>query len=127
VRYKTLARLIREKELEKAALNTKLTSEIDALKASCRHNIVVTLRSYYGGSYSMDSDDWHPETRLCLICGITESGSSEGTKSGDFKKLHNPLRRLELNRHYETPVGHELLKKPLKVAFDFVNTAGFEC
>ena len=45
------------------------------LKYCCPHYEVVCTRSEYSGSHCMDYDDSHPETRLCLCCGVEENSS----------------------------------------------------
>jgi hypothetical protein len=76
----------------------QVVEQFDQLKQGCNHKKVVTLCSYYEGSYSWDRDDWHPETRLCLVCGGTESGGS--SQRQDFTKMINPIRRFEFGDLY---------------------------
>jgi hypothetical protein len=123
--YKSLAKQIRTKEILKQKLTRELNAEIEALKAECTHKVVVTLHSYYGGSYSWDNDDWHPETRMCLVCGKIESVNKKPVE-GDFKILHNPIKRMEISKgFYETPLGHPLLVTPLKDTLDFIAKNGY--
>ena len=92
--YKTLAKKIRQKELALEVARDVLIKEIADLKSQCKHNCVVITASYYAGTYSYDHDDWHPQGRLCVICGKTEMGPTHEPKPGDFKELLNPIRRL---------------------------------
>lgn len=91
----SLAKEIREKNNQIKSLNQEFIN----LCAECKHEKVIITTSKYSGSYSEDYYDSHPEFRMCLICGHTESANSDGV----FKKLLSPIVRLEFGDHYKNP------------------------
>ena len=105
--------------------------EHQQLAAKCQHRHVVVLYSYYNGSYSWDHDDWHPETRQCLVCGMTESGGSEEVQV--FKHLLNPIRRFEFgdlygrdSKYVASPLHpSQLMANPLSRTLSWVRANGY--
>ena len=95
----------------------KLEEKERKLKESCTHELTVVTQYYYNGSYSHDSDDWHPEERECLICGYVELGKKEiyGSKYTSFEVLKKPKYRMMcscLPKNYQ--------KVPIKDLFSFI-------
>jgi ElaB/YqjD/DUF883 family membrane-anchored ribosome-binding protein len=57
---------------EDAYLRKEASDALVELRKTCNHQDTVCLRSEYGGSYTDDYDDGHPEERICLCCGLEE-------------------------------------------------------
>lgn len=72
--YAACIKLANETDSKKEDLHLRGEAEValEALREVCPHTHAVCLRSEYGGSYSMDYDDNHPERRICLCCGVDE-------------------------------------------------------
>jgi hypothetical protein len=95
--YRACLKLASETDSKKedATLRADAKQALDELKKICLHNHIVCLRSEYEGSYSDDYDDKHPEDRICLECGVTES-AYHNRYDGGFKFLNNkPIARFE--------------------------------
>lgn len=73
--YTSCVKLARETDSKKeeAHLKNESYALLDKLRSECPHQHTVCLRSEYAGSYSMDYDDGHAESRICLMCGTNES------------------------------------------------------
>jgi len=108
---------------------TKLAVTIEKTLELCKHEKVVTLCSYYGGSYSYDRDDWHPEMRKCLICGLIECGPS--TDIDEFKLLKNPIKRFEYsvldskNKGWKDSPLNNTMKYSLEQLEKWVSESGY--
>ena len=97
------------------------------LRMACEHRHVVVLESKYEGSRSCvhDHDDAHEALRLCVDCGIQESGPV-------FGYLLNPSRRFEFGgskfreKLDETPLGQRLLSTPQKEVLAWVAANGYQ-
>jgi len=118
---------VAQKAREKYTLaQNKLLSGRD----DCDHAHVVVTCSKYDGSYSWDYDDWHPERRLCLVCGLEEGG--ESPKYTMFKKLLNPRARFEFGsgRYYQEKISktplENVLTTPLKDLLAWVDANGYK-
>jgi hypothetical protein len=113
---------------QKADHIQKAQAEYSQYRATCKHPKVVILCSEYAGSYSYDYDDGHGEVRLCLVCGIQESG----TKEKPHKSLLNPIKRFEYNLSYkqDSEINKTVLAKPinypLSTLLKFVKENGYK-
>jgi hypothetical protein len=124
-----LAVTIRRQKKQKEKLEIKANKTI----SECKHDKVIILCSYYGGSYSYDRDDWHPEIRKCLVCNSIECGPSTKPVENDFKILKNPIKRFEYSIQNYTnkewincPLNH-ILDFSLKELIKWVDNHGYRC
>jgi ferredoxin-like protein FixX len=93
--YKQLAKSIRLQKTQTDQIKRQADADLAAQLNQCKHQKVVVVCSESRGSYSWDYDDAHEEVRQCLICGVTEFA-----ERNQFKRLLNPVRRLELGYPY---------------------------
>lgn len=119
-----LSKDIRTTRKEKEETAKRLSDVIKKLDAKCKHQHVIILRSNYEGSYSWDYDDWHPETRMCLICGELESA----TKKEKFHTLLKPFARFELSNGAtddKHPILKDIFKSNLKDLIKYCQENGY--
>lgn len=103
---------------------SKYLEQLKELEDQCKHEKVVILHSEYSGSYSMDYDDWLDEVRICLVCGMRESGN----KKKPHKILLNPIKRFELTTLKsikETPL-HSPTDVSLEPLLEWVSYNGYK-
>lgn len=89
------------------------------LQSICKHDKVVILWSSYKGSYSMDKDDAHKESRLCLRCELQETAL-------EWDELHNPIRRFELYNQKAPWFIEDCLQHPLPTIMKHVLKEGYK-
>lgn len=123
--YNSCLKLAKETDSKKmeAYLKEEATKALMALKKLCTHEYVVCLCSEYEGSSSWDWDDKHPEERICLCCGITESAYIQ-----KYKETWKQLKAFPIAR-FEKSAPDEI-KYPLSYLFlevkEIAETKGYQ-
>lgn len=75
------------------------------LREECNHPFVLVTRDKYAGSQTYDYDDAHSECRECLVCGVSESSSSDEKNifrtlcQDDVRLIKRDLRRCSRTNH----------------------------